>query len=110
LVSAVSTPAGALVVAGSVALYHTALVWIDAQRRAVAAGGAAMVPSRGPERAMPAAPAGSAPASIPAPAGGMPPGAARRRLVLTADSEPEMEAALAAVRSALPPGTTLDAE
>jgi len=80
VVSALSTPAGALIVATAVALYQGLLVRRDGRVRAGMAASQA--------------------------AAGEP--AATRHLVLHAPSPAALDATLAAIRSSLPPGTRLD--
>jgi hypothetical protein len=93
LASELSTPAGALIMAAAIALYHGLLVRADARLRTVAVA-EAPVPALAPFQ----------------------PGAdrvitkAERRLRLVAGSPAELDAALAAARSALPPGTALEVE
>jgi hypothetical protein len=95
-VSALSTPAGALIVAGAVAAYHGLLVRVDTELRARRPG-----PVPPPAAAPPAPITGIPAAAAPARTG-------RRTLVVTAPSEAELEAALASLRASLPPGVTLD--
>lgn len=91
VVSALSTPLGALIVAAAVAAYHGLLVRRDGQLRGRQAGpDAGVATTTTPER----------PPSFAGPA--------QRMLVLRAPSQAALDATLAGVRSGLPAGTRLD--
>jgi hypothetical protein len=91
IVSALSTPVGALVVAAAVATYHGLLVRRDSELRAQQAGAAAATPEL-----LAAVPAVEPVAIV------------QRTLVLRAASAAELDAAVQMIRAGLPLGTRLD--